>query len=310
MGLIERYDVARHRPLTKNSKQNLSSFKYFAIKGTSRVEVCRNAYISLHAISSKVVQRLTKLVATNQSPGVIKYEYYLKHFNDNYGYRFGRPQVDVCSTCEDLNTKIKSSTLNDVAKRAAVAELLVHKRRAKKFYSKMENVKNICKERNDVMAIAFDFMQNMPLPFIPVQEMFYLQGEALRGPNEVCSCLLDFINQISEEVKILYVFSDACAGQNRNHTLTRQLVFTQKMKGCVEASEYIDGLHHGTFRLKKQDYVELPTTAAYTGKLGINIKKIQDISKVTHYIPDEYKSFYEDILKYPTSNTADSDKDE
>ncbi|KAJ9580152.1 hypothetical protein L9F63_004169 [Diploptera punctata] len=68
MGLIERYDVARHRPLTKNSKQNLSSFKYFAIKGTSRVEVCRNAYISLHAISSKVVQRLTKLVATNQSP--------------------------------------------------------------------------------------------------------------------------------------------------------------------------------------------------------------------------------------------------
>ncbi|KAJ9588977.1 hypothetical protein L9F63_017737, partial [Diploptera punctata] len=34
--------------------------------------------------------------------------------------------------------------------------LLVHKRRAKKFYSKMENVKNICKERNDVMAIALD----------------------------------------------------------------------------------------------------------------------------------------------------------
>ncbi|KAJ9599615.1 hypothetical protein L9F63_009932, partial [Diploptera punctata] len=66
----ERYDVARHRPLTKNSKQNLSSF-------------------------NKVVQRLTKLVATNQ------------------------PQVDVCSTCEDLNTKIKSSTLNNVAKRAA-----------------------------------------------------------------------------------------------------------------------------------------------------------------------------------------------
>ncbi|KAJ9600387.1 hypothetical protein L9F63_009315 [Diploptera punctata] len=151
--------------------------------------------------------------------GVIKYEYYLKHFNDNYGYRFGRPQVDVCSTCEDLNTKIKSSTLNDVAKRAAVAELLVHKRRAKKFYSKMENVKNICKERNDVMAIAFDFMQNMPLPFIPVQEMFYLrklwyyvfnihdigrgtsifytytEGEALRGPNEVCSCLLDSLTR-------------------------------------------------------------------------------------------------------------------
>ncbi|PSN43163.1 hypothetical protein C0J52_09909 [Blattella germanica] len=240
MGLTQRYDVARHRPLSKESRQNLSSFKYFYIKGTSRVEVCRNAYLSLHAISSKTVQRLTKLVATNQSrvdmrgksqnrgntldativvkiddhissfpkkeshyssvsvtyldsslsvskmhdlfikkhpdlKGAVKYEYYLKHFKDNYGYRFGRPQVDICSTCEDLNTKIKSSTLNDIAKRAAVAELLVHKRRAKKFYTKMDNVTRICKETKDVMAIAFDFMQNLPLPFMPVQEMFYLR---------------------------------------------------------------------------------------------------------------------------------------
>ncbi|PSN40966.1 hypothetical protein C0J52_22716 [Blattella germanica] len=303
----------------------------------------------------------------------------------------------------------------------------------------MDNVTRICKERKDVIAIAFDFVQNLPLPFMPVQEMFclrklwyyvfnihaigrgtsvfytYTEDEALRGPNEVCSCVLDFINQISEEVKILYVFNDACAGQNRNHTLTRllatltmngrfsvihqfypirghsflpcdrtfsvikrqvrrfdwiyspnqyddiirsarklkppyqvkrlqnnqvlnfkdwwpqyfkktckdienknltfniskyrQLIYTQKMKDCVEASQYIDGLNNGTFRLKKQNDVELPTTAAYNGKLAINIKKLQDIAKVTHYIPDEYKLFYEDILKYPSS-TADSDKDE
>ncbi|KAG8245376.1 hypothetical protein J6590_107616, partial [Homalodisca vitripennis] len=34
---------------------------------------------------------------------IIKYEYYLKHFRQNYGYHFGRPQVDVCDTCEELN---------------------------------------------------------------------------------------------------------------------------------------------------------------------------------------------------------------
>lgn len=68
--------------------------------------------------------------------GVVKYEYYLKYFNDNYGHRFGRLQVDVCSICEELNTKIKSSTLNKVAKRVVIVELLVHKRRAKKFYNK------------------------------------------------------------------------------------------------------------------------------------------------------------------------------
>ncbi|PSN33696.1 Spastin [Blattella germanica] len=72
----------------------------------------------------------------------------------------------------------------------------------------MDNVTRFCKERKYVMATAFDFMQNLPLPFMPVQEMFYLrklwyyvfnihdigrgtsvfytyiEGEALRGPNE------------------------------------------------------------------------------------------------------------------------------
>ncbi|KAJ4427198.1 hypothetical protein ANN_24815 [Periplaneta americana] len=59
-----------------------------------------------------------------------------------------------------------------------------------------------------------------------------------------------------------------------------------------------------------KDQVEFLTIAVYNGKLGINIKKSEDISKVTHYIPDEYKLFYEDILNYPTSDTAASGKDE
>lgn len=81
---------------------------------------------------------------------------------------------------------------------------------------------------------------------MPVQEMFYLrklwyyvfnvhslgndisvfythtEGDAQRGPNEVSTAILDFITQhIPDEVKTLHVCSDACAGQNRNHTLTR-----------------------------------------------------------------------------------------
>jgi hypothetical protein len=62
-----------------------------------------------------------------------------------------------------------------VAKRVAVAELVVHKNRAKKFYNKFNEVSEICKNRRDVMAITFDYMQNLPLPFMPVQEMFYLR---------------------------------------------------------------------------------------------------------------------------------------
>lgn len=240
MSLIERYDVVRHRPSNKNSKQQESSFKYFAMKGTNRVEVCRNAYISLHAVSHKIVIRLTNILASGKSPNdrrgkhenrgnaipasilvkihehidlfpkhishytstpvtyldaqlnvakmhelfiekfsdlknIVKYEFYLEYFKRNFGYAFGRPQVDVCSMCEDLKIKMKSNTLNDNAKRAACAEFMVHQRRAKKFYNKLKEIKELSKSRPDVMGIAFDFMQNLPLPLLPVQEIFYLR---------------------------------------------------------------------------------------------------------------------------------------
>ncbi|CAH1973033.1 unnamed protein product [Acanthoscelides obtectus] len=126
----------------------------------------------------------------------------------NFALKFGRPQVDVCGQCEELTTKLKDSKLNDNAKRVAAAELMVHKRRAKKFYSKLKEVTDLCHEREDVGGIVFDYIQNMPLPVIPVQEMFYYrqlrlygfeihdlrndtghfytyhEGQAAKGPNE------------------------------------------------------------------------------------------------------------------------------
>lgn len=96
------------------------------------------------------------------------------------------------------------------------------------------------------MAIAFDFMQHQPLPLLPVQEMFYLrklwlnvfcihnlttnkavfytyhEGTANKGTDEVCSSLYNYIlKYIPNSVRELYVFSDACGGQNRNHTVSR-----------------------------------------------------------------------------------------
>ncbi|PSN34606.1 hypothetical protein C0J52_22019 [Blattella germanica] len=194
MGFMERRDVIRHRPKNEESKQITSSYKV----------------------------------------------------KDNFNYRFGRPQVDVCSLCEELQNKINSTVLNDAVKRVATAELLVHKHRAKKFYVKLNEITTLCKDRNDTAGIVFDYMQNLPLPLLSIQEMFYLrklwhmvfcvhkladdksvfytyhEGTCKKGPDEVCSFVMDFVTTcIPPEVQILHVFSDACGGQNRNHTLIR-----------------------------------------------------------------------------------------
>lgn len=193
----------------------------------------------------------------------MKYEFYLKYFRENFNYRFGRPQVDVCSTCENLGIKIKSTQLNNNAKRVAVAELIVHKRRAKNFYSKLAEVKEVCQTDETSYAIVFDYMQNLPLPQTPVQEMFHLrktwhfvfcihslgdgkskfytyhEGTAKKGPDEVCSFVLHYIDTfVPKTVSTLYVLSDACGGQNRNHTLIRLMSTLTIMKRFKTIKQY------------------------------------------------------------------------
>lgn len=192
----------------------------------------------------------------------VKYEFYLKIFNERFSLRFGRPQIDTCCTCESLEVRLKSPSLNENAKRVATAELLIHKRRSKKFYHKLKEIKDICNPLSDnynetVLGIAFDFMMNISLPRVPVQETFYLrqlsvsvfcitnlktntskfyiyhEGVAGKSPNEVTSFVDDYIKtELSTGIQTLYVFSDSCGGQNKNHTLLRYFA------GLVETKNF------------------------------------------------------------------------
>ena len=370
----------------------------------------------------------------------VKYDFYRRYYNENYGYRFGRLQIDVCCKCEELEMKIRSPALNDTAKRVAVAEKMVHVRRAKKFYSKQKEILQLCKENEDVGCLVFDYMQNLPLPKIPVQEMFYLrklwlyvfcihdmktgssnfyiypEGIAKRGPDEVCSLLWLKIQDMSPTVKELHIFSDACGGQNRNNTLVRFLLtlvslgrfhtihqyfpvrghsflqcdrifgtakrkirkmdriytpdeycqliqtarksgyyvikvtseqilnftawwpkvfkkstqsidkksqfcisqyrhlhYSSTTKGSVTASEFIDGIIKMRFVLQKpkiRGEISLPTKTAYTGKVPLNEKKMNDVKKIISYVPIEKRDFYEYLLTWPTTKGVTDDDHE
>lgn len=180
----------------------------------------------------------------------VSYSFYRSFFAENFNYRFGRPQVDTCCTCEQLNLKVKSPHLNEVAKRVAVAELLVHKRKSRKFYSALKHeASDDGKKEDNVLSLAFDFMQNISLPKVPVQELFYLrqltvnvfaisnikantsflyvyhEGEGRKGPDEVCSFLHDYFKQIPEKITELRLFSDNCSAQNKNQAIMRYMLF-------------------------------------------------------------------------------------
>jgi hypothetical protein len=178
----------------------------------------------------------------------VSYKYYLKFFKENFSLAFGRPQNDMCCVREQLSQKPKSPHLNENAKQVAAAELMVHRRRSKNFYTAMKNVKEKCSNNDDIIGLTLDYIQNVSLSDIPVQEMFYYrhlwvfnfcvhdlktgkavfysyhEGEGKKDPDEVCSFLLDYVsNHVPERVKELYLFSDNCSSQNRNDTAVRFL---------------------------------------------------------------------------------------
>lgn len=69
-----------------------------------------------------------------------------EYFNNNFSLSFGAP--DACSKCEELNTKIMNKARNDVAKRVAAAELLVHKNRGKRFYKNIKKNNRVFSQQN------------------------------------------------------------------------------------------------------------------------------------------------------------------
>jgi hypothetical protein len=89
----------------------------------------------------RYVQKRLESVAHALSAGTnqesVNYKFYLKYFKVSFALLFGRLQVNTCSTCDECKTRIHSPLLAECVKQVAVAEPMVHKRRAKKFYKKI-----------------------------------------------------------------------------------------------------------------------------------------------------------------------------
>ena len=190
------------------------------------------------------VKVMFNLFREKHPDSTVKYKFFLKHFNENFGLSFGRPQVDTCGTCEEMNTKLTNRFLSEGARSEIEREKVAHQIQAKQFHEAMQQCKKNLNETEG--AIVFDYMQNLCLPYIPVQEsfyyskitvnvfavhnlknkhvMFYLYDETIakKGSNEVCTFVKDYIfNYIlpDKKIKTLLMFSDNCGGQNKNQMM-------------------------------------------------------------------------------------------
>ncbi|KAG8326620.1 hypothetical protein J6590_035710 [Homalodisca vitripennis] len=89
------------------------------------------------------------------------------------------------------------------------------------------------------------------------------------------------------------------------------LTFSAANRGYVTARRFIDGLNSDSiFKLYKGGEVILPSERAYNGKVPIKVAKLNDVSKIIHYVPDQYRLFYENILEWPSTTDNQEDGDD
>ena len=180
---------------------------------------------------------------------IVSYSYYLKYFNENFNISYGYPRADTCGTCDALNIEIKAA--GDAQKVFLQSQRENHLRQAENFYASLRTNTRLAKLNAHIATVTFDFQQNLPLPHIPVGEVFYMRQLWLyvfgvhecgsnrasmyswsefiagKGSNEVVSCLDNFFCSLPEEVTSLYLYSDGCPGQNKNSTVL-QYLFTDR----------------------------------------------------------------------------------
>lgn len=150
---------------------------------------------------------------------------YRNYFIENFNFKFGEPKTDVCNLCEVLKCKLKIE-MSQQETRSTENRLRLHKAMANAFYTNLKKAQKTVEDDPTVECLVFDFMQHLPLPHLPVNEIIYLRQlclytfgvhhyykggdqayffmwsecDAGHGANEVISCLNNvLLNKVGGE---------------------------------------------------------------------------------------------------------------
>ena len=135
----------------------------------------------------------------------------------------------------------------------------------------------------------------------------YHEGQALKGPNEVCNFIYDYIKKMPPEIQELHIFSDACPGQNHNHMIVRFLLYLVQSKRFRTIFQYFPVRGHsflpcdrafGNVKrvIRRHDRIYLPEDyqhmIASSRKLKpftVSVIKYTDVTDFKSWWPNYYK---------------------
>lgn len=168
----------------------------------------------------------------------VKEDMYRRIFSTEYNIGFKLPKSDTCATCDRLKIDIDSNVSNEEILKSLNIEQELHQKRAEVMQTSLQEA---TEDKNaDVQVISFDLQQTLPTPLLTVGPAFYLrkawtynlgvhdckenkgfmfmwtEDKAKRGSSEVASVLFKFFRKNPPKAKKLLIYTDNCAGQNKN----------------------------------------------------------------------------------------------
>lgn len=185
-------------------------------------------------------------------------------------------------------------------------EKKLHITKADIFFLDLDEKSKTARNDPSVEVVCFDYQQNLPLPVVPEGDVFYSRQlwvfnqcyysgasgkskmymfdelECKKGANETISFLDHYIkNFIPATVKKLYLFSDNCAGQQKNMSMVYYL-------SALAISQRFEEIYHH-FPERGHSFLPCDRQFALIG----NKKK----GKEYIFIPEQYFSLVENASK-------------
>lgn len=194
------------------------------------------------------VHRLWRGYNEHNPLNTVSYRYFSRLFEKDFkNLSFHRPRSDTCKICDELDCLIEAKTSDS---HRAKIELLAHH---KKYKTALKNMKDdidasvlpAC----EFSVISIDLEQVLFVPTLSHSDMFYKRQLACynfcvhvsdcnkgymcmwdesvmkRGGSEIASCVLNVLNKGILYRNKLVIWSDNCAGQNKNRMMILLMIF-------------------------------------------------------------------------------------
>lgn len=184
------------------------------------------------------------------------YQLYSKIFNEEHNISFHLPKKDQCEVClEYQNATEEEKKKNEQGYNQHIRE---------KELSRVEKDRDKQNPERNVKVLVYDLEKVLPCPIGHANSFYYVsklnvfnftifdvkdtkgtcylwhEGEGLRGPNEIGTCVFKYLKYLSEKYDAenldIIFYSDNCSGQNKNKFILALYIYavnTLKIKSIT-----------------------------------------------------------------------------